>query len=416
MPKQTVSMAFGQRRQFHHLTITILAALGILAALAIGIYGVVDALIDGQKQIARTVNIAGRQRMLSQRIASYAAELAMIRDEPQSDELARQMAAAVDLMESSHRALSFGSPELGIPAARSAALTSIYQDGPYQLDTRVAAFIGLARTYLALAPGARASAAILPELLATAHEPLLDSLDAAVKQLQVDSETAIFRLRLGLLGMLAAILLILVAEWRFLLRPVVLEITAAQAQLMDLALTDPLTGCRNRRSLMELAEHEFVRTRRTRTPLSVMMLDIDHFKRINDTWGHAVGDEAILALARILIANVRANDLLGRIGGEEFALALPDTPLPNAIVAAEKLRAMVAERPMSMDAQGKDKRTVSMTISIGVSEVEPTDPDFRTILDRADQALYRAKQGGRNRVVAWQPAGQAEPRSNPEAA
>jgi diguanylate cyclase (GGDEF)-like protein/PAS domain S-box-containing protein len=171
------------------------------------------------------------------------------------------------------------------------------------------------------------------------------------------------------------------------------EYKAMEARLRHLASTDPLTGIANRRHFMEQGRAEFSRSGRYGYPLSVMMLDVDHFKRINDTYGHDVGDQALKALTEEIGHALRGSDLLGRLGGEEFALLLPSTPLAGAHILAERVRGEI-ER-MRLDTSSGE---LGFTISIGVCELAG-DQDFSALLNRADKALYDAKNGGRNRVV-----------------
>ena len=167
----------------------------------------------------------------------------------------------------------------------------------------------------------------------------------------------------------------------------------AQAQLLELATTDSLTGLRNRRYFMHRAGEEFERARRYRLPLALLMLDADHFKAINDRYGHPIGDQVLQALARRGQELLRDVDLFARIGGEEFAILLPQTDLDAARVVAERLRQRVASTPIATD-QGP----LTLTISLGLTGFDATVIDFDTLLRRADAALYRAKQNGRNRT------------------
>ncbi len=171
------------------------------------------------------------------------------------------------------------------------------------------------------------------------------------------------------------------------------EHKAMEARLRHLASTDPLTGIANRRHFMEQGRSEFSRSGRYGYPLSVMMLDVDHFKRINDTYGHDIGDQALKALTRECHEVLRTSDLLGRLGGEEFALLLPSTPLTGANILAERIRAQVEK--MRLETPSSE---LSFTISIGVCTLDGDD-GFDVLLNRADKALYAAKHGGRNRVV-----------------
>ncbi len=165
------------------------------------------------------------------------------------------------------------------------------------------------------------------------------------------------------------------------------------AEVQQLAITDGLTGLYNRRHFFALAERELERARRYGHPLSVILLDLDHFKHVNDTYGHSVGDEALRVVAARCRECLRSIDHLGRYGGEEFAALLPENDLDGARAAAERLRQCIAESPVETS-QG----LLPLTISLGVAALDESCPDLATLLSRADAALYVAKKEGRNRV------------------
>lgn len=167
-------------------------------------------------------------------------------------------------------------------------------------------------------------------------------------------------------------------------------------KMEELAHTDELTGIANRRHFTLLAEREVDRAERTGQPLALLMLDIDHFKDINDRHGHALGDQALKVFCRACEQVLRKTDVFGRVGGEEFAILMPGTDLATALAVAERLREAVARAEVrSADGQG-----VRFTVSIGASEVNGGGRHLDELLSQADAALYQAKQGGRNRVVA----------------
>ena len=168
------------------------------------------------------------------------------------------------------------------------------------------------------------------------------------------------------------------------------------ADLEQLARTDALTGLANRRASLELLGAEFRRGRRYGRSLSVLMLDLDHFKRMNDAHGHPFGDYVLAETAQSLVTSVRESDRVARLGGEEFVITLPETTEAEALVVAEKLREAVA----ALEFRQGDV-TERMTVSIGVAAADPTlDEDEASLLGRADAALYRAKAEGRDCVVA----------------
>ena len=162
-------------------------------------------------------------------------------------------------------------------------------------------------------------------------------------------------------------------------------------RVQQLATTDPLTGVSNRRHFAEHAVRQLSIARRNHRPLVAMMVDIDHFKRINDTHGHAVGDEVIKQVASTLRVSVRDPDVLCRYGGEEFAIVMTEMH-GDPVDVADRLRVAIRENPVAAP-----NGPVRLTVSIGVAELKPDD-DLETLLGRADAALYRAKEGGRDQV------------------
>ena len=167
-------------------------------------------------------------------------------------------------------------------------------------------------------------------------------------------------------------------------------------RLYQRATRDALTGLYNRGHFTEMATIEIDRARRFAEPLSVALLDIDHFKKINDTHGHEVGDKAIVCLATTCAQFIRKIDFIGRIGGEEFAVMLPRANKEPAMETAQRLRIKLAEQRV----QVLDK-DVHFTVSFGIATLRPTTKDLAELLRNADAALYKAKREGRNRVEAW---------------
>ncbi|SDT22767.1 GGDEF domain-containing protein [Pseudomonas oryzae] len=171
------------------------------------------------------------------------------------------------------------------------------------------------------------------------------------------------------------------------------RLTEQNLALEQLATTDPLTGLANRRRLFEQLDHEAARHRRSLQPLSLLLIDIDHFKRVNDNWGHNAGDHVLQGLARLLVSGLRQVDLTARYGGEEFLVVLPDTGTEGALAAAELVRRRVAASQLPLS----DDETLQLTVSIGVATLQD-DESIPNLIDRADRALYQAKHQGRNQV------------------
>ncbi|OQW76052.1 MAG: hypothetical protein BVN35_07025 [Proteobacteria bacterium ST_bin11] len=168
------------------------------------------------------------------------------------------------------------------------------------------------------------------------------------------------------------------------------KLQEALSLVEELATTDPLTQLKNRRAFEEALSHEFDQAQRTGNPLALIIVDADHFKSINDTFGHQVGDSYLKQLAEILKSNSRKTDLVARFGGEEFVLILPATEAENAVYFAEKLREALESASWSDRA---------LTVSMGIASLSPTITNTSDLLKLADQALYSSKNNGRNRVT-----------------
>jgi diguanylate cyclase (GGDEF)-like protein/PAS domain S-box-containing protein len=175
----------------------------------------------------------------------------------------------------------------------------------------------------------------------------------------------------------------------------------AQEALRQQATTDELTGVANRRSFMEALGIEFERLRRHPTlQCSVLAIDLDHFKDVNDTWGHAAGDAVLRRVAQVVNEHTRLGDVLGRTGGEEFTVLLPDTTVDEAEALAERLRLQVSLDPLQFTAGA-----TRVTLSVGIAVLTASDAHAEAALVRADLALYAAKEAGRNAVRRWQAPG-----------
>ena len=170
------------------------------------------------------------------------------------------------------------------------------------------------------------------------------------------------------------------------------ELHKAMAELERLATTDALTGIHNRRSFDSRLDFEIRRGKRSGHKLGLLMIDVDHFKRLNDTYGHGCGDEVLRDLAQLMLSHLRSTDIVARYGGEEFVVLLLDTNRASGIGTAEKLRAAISAHPFV---------PAGVTVSIGIASFPDDAENAESLIARADQALYRAKEGGRDQVVAW---------------
>ncbi|WP_286262701.1 GGDEF domain-containing protein [Thalassotalea atypica] len=176
------------------------------------------------------------------------------------------------------------------------------------------------------------------------------------------------------------------------------SISRHQLELNKLATIDPLTGLSNRRTLMTLGEEFFEHAKRYEKQFSVLLLDVDLFKQVNDKYGHLVGDEVLKAVSQALQSNTRASDVVARYGGEEFVVLLPETSLFKAKDIAEQLRGVIEKARIELPSQAE----IHCTASFGVTAFEPNANDFPALINQADYALYQAKNNGRNQVLLFE--------------
>jgi diguanylate cyclase (GGDEF)-like protein len=165
-------------------------------------------------------------------------------------------------------------------------------------------------------------------------------------------------------------------------------------EIYKMTIVDALTGTHNKRYFLEFLDREMARCARYGRPLSLVMFDIDHFKKINDQHGHLTGDYVLKEIARRLATRIRREELLARYGGEEFAAVLPETSKEGAMEFGEQIRQLVAKEPFEFEGD-----TLPVTISVGVSTLDGENLDAQSFIKVADENLYKAKRGGRNRVV-----------------
>ena len=182
------------------------------------------------------------------------------------------------------------------------------------------------------------------------------------------------------------------------------ELESSRQQIRLLAITDELTESYNRRHFMEVAEVEFLRARRHGLPMGLILIDADHFKRVNDTHGHLCGDVLLREIALACRGTLRSSDVVARFGGEELIVLLPQTDLAGALAMAERIRQRVARLAI----QWREQK-VEATVSLGVAALRTDTPTLDALIHEADIALYDAKRSGRNRVCSWNADSQPAP-------
>lgn len=339
-------------------------------------------IVRQQADNAEVVNISGKQRMLSQRIAL----LATIALRQQSEAIWWEFEATVDEFElaNDHLAHLDQLPE---------TVKQVYFSGPYHLDRKVREFIDIARAALATRTPAAVDRLRVASLGARGKEPdLLHSLDAAVSAFEAEHDSEISSLKEAAKWTFALLLGLIAVEACLIVLPIFRQNKRLRRLLEYSVMTEPLTGALSRYGF-EITAQRFVLSRK---PCAVLMLDVDGFKKINDQFGHETGDRCLKEIVTRCKRELRAEDIIGRIGGDEFVIMLFDIDDEMAQRVAERTRASISE----IRAENDMSTGGNITVSIGlVSLPGSTDEELTSVLKVADEAVYDAKRSGRNRVV-----------------
>ncbi|MFT2089576.1 diguanylate cyclase [Paraglaciecola sp. 2405UD69-4] len=384
MTKKAIDVAIPVANPAKSMTITYVVSLSIIAILSIFVHFMLDKIIHEQSDSAVIVNISGQQRMLSQRVSLFTLEyLSTGHEESKAEAL-----LALDKLNTNHALLT-------TQHLVSDDINNSYFSAPHNVDKQVNEFTTLVKQALNSNDGNTEN--YLPDVnlafFEMAKSPLLESLDYVVHQYEHESIKKVAKLRLTQQVVSVIILLTVLVEALFIFRPMVNKVKDFADNLHKEANYDHLTGLLNRRSFEMLLDNTFELSKRNKYELSVLTFDIDHFKSINDTYGHDVGDKAIQHISDILQKNTRASDCTARFGGEEFVILLPQTEQQNAFLLANKLRKLIEDTPLTLNSL-----IIEITASAGVSGYQEGDNSSDDMLKRADEGLYKAKNAGRNLV------------------
>lgn len=373
--------------------------LGTLAFIAILISAsiiIIDYIASEESSMVEVNDIGGRQRMLSERVVHLLLEYAVETDAPARDDIIELINLSLVAFDKTHNLLIRGHLSNGKTVIFSDNIDDIFFGAPEYLDKKARIFIYNTREVL----GREWSPILisnyyLKQLREAAKQDLHSSMEILATQYTKNSKVRITRLRMVVAALLGGIVIVVFGVGIFVFIPMFRRIEHQEQELHKKAFIDPLTNCHNRRSFLANAGTAFERSRRYNHTFAVLYIDIDHFKSINDTHGHAVGDEAIKQMTRICEENIRDSDILGRLGGDEFGIILQECGLDYATQTAEKLRSCVSDHIIP-----GDTTAIRISISIGAVTIIASDDDAFDILKRADKNLYEAKQMGRNLVIA----------------
>jgi diguanylate cyclase (GGDEF)-like protein len=372
-----------------YMTLTYTISLLVIAILSLIVHLLLDSVIEQQSQTGKIVNVSGQQRMLSQRASLFTIEY-LTTGSLQAKESA---ADTVAKMLSNHQFLIAYENKAGKGISRE--LHNMYFAPPYNVDLMVKSFTADINRVLSSPPPVLQSATTIlnADFARMAKNELLSGLHAVVQQYEDESKSKVNELRFAQSIVFMIIIFTILIEALFIFRPMVSKISNFAKRLQYDANFDVLSKVFNRRAYNLLAKRTFDLSVRHQHPLTLILADIDFFKKVNDIHGHAAGDSAISWVAQSLKKMSRETDILARIGGEEFAIVLPETELTAAIQVAEKLRLGIAQSIWQFEG-----KTIQITLSFGVSTRVQTDTSIEQILARADHALYEAKDAGRNCV------------------
>lgn len=377
-------------------------ALGIIAFLTIASHLITTYISEQQKESAAISHYLGQQRTMLQQTASYAGSFYNTNDEfdfnlmmQSLDELERVHKELLTTMHGKHFFM----------VKESQALKRVFYHPPHNLNDRLANFYNMVRDFSQYDPQDRDKSKlekrkeVLGNITRQATDLLRPSIDAALDTYQaeiLDNVRYFYRIQHGAT---IFILVVLLAEALFIFQPMIGKIRNYNSMLQRYALEDSLTGLNNRRAFMKGAETEMNKARRQKKAITVALLDLDHFKQINDTYGHEVGDTVLKHFASLLKKTFRAGDITGRIGGEEFAILLPQTNYDDTVAILQRLCDSAAGTPCEYNSGGS-KSSINYTVSIGFTgPVNIENQTIEELLARADQGLYKAKEEGRNRIA-----------------
>ncbi len=381
------------RRKYHRIYLSALASVALLVAaslLVIDYIAAEDALLNEVNEIG------SRQVMLSERITHLTLEYAVENKEQARAQIVTMIEQELQLFDKTHQLLIRGHLPDGQIVPFADNIDDIFFGEPEYLDQKARIFIYNTREVMARDWSPELiSSYYLKQLRKATIQELHRGMKLLAVQYSKNSRDRITRLRIIVAVLLGGIILVLFGVGAFVFKPLFKQITGQEQELKTQAYIDSLTSCHNRRSFFENAETEFDRSRRYSHAYSILFLDIDNLKDINDNYGHAAGDLTLTEVSRVCQANIRESDFLGRIGGDEFGVVLHECDLLDAGQTAEKLRLAIAAHVIEGEF-GK----IRASISIGASTIIDDDNNAYDTLKRADRNLYQSKGSGRNRVVA----------------
>ncbi|QCU90863.1 diguanylate cyclase [Thiomicrorhabdus sediminis] len=400
------------------ITLHYALAVFILALLSTSVYLAFSYLIAKNQASAAVINISGQQRMLSQRAALFASQLVLAKVPSEQERIRQSLANTIETMALNHQTLTQGNDALNIAAEHSDAIKRLYFGDSY-LDARVKKYLNHLQSLLELNR---------PQLSSRNHHylyierqftPLLIDLDRVVFQYQLEGEANVALIGQAEQALWLITLFILMLEVKFIFRPMKREVQEAlierdayetrlqedvekktralkkaNQKLNKLSNTDALTGLRNRRSLEHKLKQFYRGYLSHHQSYTLAIIDLDHFKQLNDRYGHKCGDQVLQHISDTFMNGLTSEDIIARYGGEEFVVLMPNCGIHSAQHKIEQLLAQIKQQPLQCE-----KQSIYISFSAGLAEAKHTrSEDEYDIFKQADQALYRAKKQGREQV------------------
>lgn len=381
------------RNKYQSIYFSSLTAIALLVAAS---HFVIDSIVSEESLMVDINEIGGRQRMLSERIVHLLLEYAVEKDAVVRSDVVRLIEQANDAFDQTHKLLIRGQISHTDAVVFEDNIDDLFFDEPLYLDEKARLFVYNTREVLSRDWSTDLiSSFYLKELRQAAKASLQSGLEELATLYTQNSKARIMRLRIIIAIFLITALVLVLAIGLFVFKPLFRRINTQQEELKDLAFKDPLTNLLNRRGFFQQAEEQFQQCRINDLPSSVLFIDIDLLKTINDSFGHAMGDNVIVEIARVCQTNLGDDDIAGRIGGDEFAILLPKRSLLSATEFAEQL-----SQAMSLNKIPGIIGDMQVSLSIGVASATERDKNAFETISRADKNLYEAKKTGRNLIIA----------------
>lgn len=398
---QNIADPFPSTRVAARIRHAYLFAVAVIATVSIGAFAVEHGATERFDNVAEIINTSGKQRMLALKILISSEKFATAPNESVAALRAENLGEHRETFVANHQKIMSMGAKYGGDDDLTEASLKIYYGGRYALDDQVRAMDQMVSALLEAEPYLRMTRFRPIEYAVNAG--LIEALDAAVSQFERDAKVNVIVAARVHKMLLSIVMLVLIAELIFIFRPLarlVDEKTRALSQARDemrnAALHDPLTGLANRRLLGEIMTTTMAQSKRVCRTMTVCQIDLDHFKAINDTRGHAAGDAVLKHVAVVLRDVTRGSDFIARVGGDEFVVV--DTLLGDTNGALVMAQRIIERLSKPFDIEGE---IYEIGGSVGIAQSDPNDDNAEAALHRADVALYYAKELGRGRAVIY---------------